>query len=334
MTHLLPGPVQRGDEVVVFDTSAAPTADRSGWVVPLHAWVRDDRPLGPVPGLVDLAARALELTPDPADEDIFRERARPFLADDESWREVKVRVAGRLRTLPLTDSEGHARSTVVLPRRAGAPASVPVNAVLPRGDHRRVRGRVHLVGPTGVSVISDVDDTVKVSDVVDRTELLANTFLRPFRPVPGMPELYGSWAARGAAFHYVTSSPWQLYHPLRRFFAEVGLPGGSMEMKTFSVTLERFTALFADPLRTKLPSVEAILRAWPHRRFVLVGDSGEKDPEVYAAAARRSPGRVERIYIRRVPGSDLTDARFDEAFAGLPGGLGATFEDPADLRLP
>jgi len=334
VTRLHPSPVRPDQEVVLFDAAASLTADRRGWVVPVHAWVRDDRPLGRIPNVVDLAARALELTPDPDDEAYLRERAAPFLADDESWKQVNVRVGGRLCRLPLTDSEGHTRGTTVLPSSPASGDEVSARVVLPRGDRRSVQARVRLVGPTGLSVISDVDDTVKESNVVDRSELLANTFLRRFRSIPGVPETFTEWARRGAAFHYVTSSPWQLYHPLRRFFDEVGLPVGPMEMKTFSVTLERFTALFADPLRTKLPSIEAILRAWPGRRFVLVGDSGEKDPEVYAEAARRNPGRVLRVFIRRVPGSDLADGRFREAFAGVAPELWETFEDPASLRLP
>ena len=78
------------------------------------------------------------------------------------------------------------------------------------GDERQLGGAVQLLPPRGVSVVSDVDDTIKISQVADHRELLNNTFLRPMEAVPGMPALYRRWAKDGAAFHYVTASPWQL----------------------------------------------------------------------------------------------------------------------------
>ena len=332
---IFPSPIRPDEEVVLFDTAAAPTPDRDSWVVPVHAWVYESASEFAGGGLVDALAKILELTEDPRDEALLIERGRPFTADDQSWKDVRVRVEGRLRSLPLTDSEGHTRATFRVPR-AGGRATEPgeVRAIFPRGDRRRSVARVHFVGPTGVSVISDIDDTVKVSDVADRASLLQNTFTSPFRAVPGMPEVYSDWAQRGAVFHYVSSSPWQLYRPLRAFFAEAGLPAGPMEMKTFSARLSRFVSLFDDPVRTKLPVIESILKAWPQRRFVLVGDSTEKDAEVYAEAARRYPSQVERIWIRRVPGVPVLSGRFESVFAGLPRSVWGLFDDPQDLRFP
>ncbi len=65
-----------------------------------------------------------------------------------------------------------------------------IQAVLGVGDSRTFTGRVHLIASHGVSVISDIDDTIKHSQVTDKSELLQNTFLREFRAVEGMPELY------------------------------------------------------------------------------------------------------------------------------------------------
>ena len=67
------------------------------------------------------------------------------------------------------------------------------------------------------------------------------------------------------------------------------------------------------------------------RRFILIGDSGEKDPEVYGDIARAFPRQIDRILIRRAPGDRLGEARFAEAFAGLPANRWHVFDDPATV---
>jgi phosphatidate phosphatase APP1 len=183
-------------------------------------------------------------------------------------------------------------------------------------------------------VISDIDDTVKVSNVADRRELLKNTLLREFVAVPGMPEVFSRWQAAGAAFHYVSASPWQLSDCLCAFLGAAGLPAGSMHLKLFrlkdSTPLGRLTAR----KRSKRRAIEQIMRDFPGRRFTLVGDSGERDPEVYAAVARRRPEQVTGVFIRRV--SDRAAAshvslRFDKLARRLPAGMLQTFVHATDL---
>jgi len=196
-------------------------------------------------------------------------------------------------------------------------------------------GRIHLVDEQGVSVISDIDDTVKVRNVADRRELLRNTLLREFIPVAGMPEAYCRWQQAGAAFHYVSASPWQLSNCLCAFLGAAGLPSGSMHLKLFrlkdTTPLGRLTAR----KRSKRRTIEQIMDDFPGRRFVLVGDSGERDPEVYAAVARRRPEQVSGVLIRRV--ADRTAAsqaslRFDKLARRLPEGALRTFTSAEELE--
>ena len=82
-----------------------------------------------------------------------------------------------------------------------------------------------LVPPEGLSIISDIDDTVKVSNVLNKRELLANTFLREFTPIEGMAALFRRWGrAHGAVFHYVSASPWQLQPELQAFLQDAVRP--------------------------------------------------------------------------------------------------------------
>jgi len=156
-------------------------------------------------------------------------------------------------------------------------------------------GAVYFIPPYGWSVISDIDDTVKITGVVGvpRAEMVRNTFMREFVAANGMPRLFQDWASQGAAFHYVSSSPWQLQPELSSFFVKAGLPGGSFHLKDFDVRGRGFFNYFLTPSAKSKPlAIETLLAAFPSRRFVLVGDSGEKDPEIYAGIARAHPEQV------------------------------------------
>jgi phosphatidate phosphatase APP1 len=193
-------------------------------------------------------------------------------------------------------------------------------------------GEVYLLDAAGLCVISDIDDTIKISEVRDRDALLRNTFLRPYRAVEGMAEVYAEWAQRPAvSFHYVSASPWQLFRPLRDFLKDAGFPEGPMELKHFRWTDSSFFNLFASPEEYKPAVIAPLLERLPGRRFVLVGDSGEKDPEIYAALARRYPAQVVRILIRDVTGEGPNAERFGTVFVGLPPDLWRIFRDPAGV---
>lgn len=164
----------------------------------------------------------------------------------------------------------------------------------------------------------------------NRHELIRNTFSRPFKPAPGMAALYASWATNaGAQFHYVSAGPWQLYPPLSEFILSEGFPAGIFHMKYFRVKDETFWDLFKSPERYKPGVIEPMLKRFPERRFILVGDSGEKDPEIYGGIARRHKKQIAKICIRDV--TDDLEARYLDAFEGLPRELWTIFKDPAEL---
>ncbi|MFM8471099.1 MAG: phosphatidate phosphatase App1 family protein, partial [Limisphaerales bacterium] len=189
-----------------------------------------------------------------------------------------------------------------------------------------------LLADTGLSVISDVDDTIKVSHVRDRRALLRKTFYEPFQAVDGMAAVYRAWATNGANFHYVSASPWQLYEPLAEFTATNGFPAGSWHLKQFRVKDGSFLALFDSPEHYKPAVIEPMLRQFPNRRFILVGDSGERDPEIYGALARKFPQQVHRIYIRDVTDEDAEAARYQTAFKDVPRERWSVFRQPSEIR--
>jgi len=273
--------------------------------------------------------------------EVFTERARPFLVDNQQGKAISVRLGTKDYPVGQSGANGHFRGTIrlgkeeaaALVRGPGGQAGwVMFQAVTPPGDDRIFPGKVGLLAETGISVISDVDDTVKVSQVRDRRELLANTFLREFRGVPGMAEAYRKWAADGAAFHYVSASPWQLYDPLARFLAAEGFPDGSFHLKVFRLKDPSFFDLYADPEAYKRRAIEPILKSFPGRKFVLVGDSGEKDPEVYGALARDHRAQIVRIFIRDVTGEPADGERYRTAFQAVGKERWRVFRSADEIR--
>lgn len=174
-------------------------------------------------------------------------------------------------------------------------------------------GWIRLLEPEGVSVISDIDDTIKITDIpAGRSVVLENTFFKPYQAVPGMAERYQEYGPE-VAFHYVSGSPWQLYRPLSEFLwsDEVNFPMGSFHMKTVTKNLLSLSTwsglgdlLFNEDFtyEQKKEQIEGILKTFPDRKFILYGDSGESDPEIFSELNQIYGDRIVRMVIRDVRG--------------------------------
>ena len=332
----------KADEVVVFYPTYAHQVDNGrAWSVEIHGSIFE-----PEEGsltreaTLGLLRRSLGLTRGQGDTELFKKRARAFLVDNERGKRITVRLGGEVYEAGTSEANGHFRATLKLPAAevqrllSASPAGndwLAFQAVTRPGDRRRFAGRAQLIAPKGLSVISDVDDTIKISMVTDRGALLRNTFLRPFEPVEGMSAVYRRWAAAGATFHYVSASPWQLYGPLSELLRAQDFPPGSFHLKLFRLKDASALQLFASQEGYKSKVIEVILADFPDRRFILVGDSGEQDPEIYGALGRRHPGQIVRILIRSVDGSGKEHPRFQAAFEGIPGDRWRVFRDPDEL---
>jgi phosphatidate phosphatase APP1 len=118
------------------------------------------------------------------------------------------------------------------------------------------------------------------------------------------------------------------------FLNNSGFPRRSMSLKHFRFTDSTLMNLFQKGIETKPAQITPIVQTFPLRRFVLVGDSGQEDPEVYAAMMRRFPDQIERVYIRNITQAAPTDARFSNVFMGIDPHKWRLFVDPATLELP
>jgi len=319
-----------------FTTGASLDRNSGQWRVPIHA-----RVYRLVPGRVrkrliaGTLKRLFGVVPDREAQLQFDERLGLLISDNLGDRRIVIEVAGRNHVLPPTGSDGHVRLTIDVPAAdvAAAVASgrLPFKAVLGARDGRDFSGMALLVAPEGRSIISDIDDTVKITHVTDTARMLAATFAKPFESVAGMAQRYRGWAQDGAAIHYVSSTPWHLHRPLIDFLAASGFPAATMTLKQIRLKDSSIGNILADASVTKPPAIAALLRAYPGRTFVLVGDSGEKDPEIYADVMREHRDRIERIFIRNVTGARPDDERLQAAFAGLNRSRWRLFDDASEL---
>lgn len=235
---------------------------------------------------------------------IFERRLRYFLVDNKRGRDIRIIISGDEFTLPATSPDGHILSTIKItdrPEYKKGDGFQEFYTINKGGGNKTFTGRFQVIGEKGYSVISDIDDTIKVSNVHDKKELAKNTFFREFAPVKGMPEFYRKLKDNGAVFHYVSGSPWQLYPEIDSFLAANGFPDGAVELKLFRVK-DRSSIGFitADQFSYKVSRIKTIIDRFPRRKFILIGDSGEKDPEVYAEIARLYGERIRFIFIRDV----------------------------------
>ncbi len=330
------------ESIALFPTYATRVGPGETWNLRVHGWVYETE-IGP--GLIGLAADLANIPLNVADPD-GRARASlrltPFLADSESGKRIVIRICRATFRVGRTDDSGHFRGEIrIAPeavktiRAAGDFRNdrLKYSVVFPNGDSRTADGRIYFIEPTGLSVISDIDDTIKLSDVTDRRALLLNTFVEEFRPVPGMAELYRSWVTeRDAVFHYVSASPWQLFDPLSEFLLSEAFPEGTLQLRTVKWSPRSAVELLGSPTRYKTEVIERILSDFPQRKFALVGDDGEQDPEIYGELARRHRDQIVRILIRTPETLPDDRARFTTAFANLPHQLWRLFVEPSELR--
>jgi len=333
--------IRASDDVVFYPTYARQSDDGSHWHVRVHGLIFEpERSSLKRTALFSLLRRMLGLLPEQAETVTFRERARPFLVGNLSGRTIHIRLGEQVYEAGTSTANGHFSATLELPSdevkklQVVGPGGLPelhYTGVVQPNDARSFTGRVQLIGKQGLSIISDIDDTIKISNVGNRRKLLGNTFLRSFKPVDGMSQQFDQWAQRGACFHYVSATPWQLFGPLESFRETEKFPPGPWELKAIRLKDRSALTLFTSQANYKPAVLRKILTDFPERQFVLIGDSGEQDPEIFGEMAREHPKQIVRVLVRHAA-EQPANARFERAFEKLPAERWQVFKDAAELK--
>ncbi len=205
---------------------------------------------------------------------------------NDGWHPVPLRLVGLPKGVELTGDDAIAATATVL---------------VPPPDAE-------------FGIISDIDDTVVETGATSLPRMFRNTFLREFRqrlPFPGVAEFYralqlGLNGKRNNPLFYVSSSPWNLYDLLDDYMTFHGLPAGPLLLRDFGI---RRANLREGHLDHKLREITQVFETYPKLTFVLIGDSGQRDPTIYREVVRRFPGRVRAIYIRDVEAGQAESKR-------------------------
>lgn len=303
-----PHPSQRPHLAAVVEDHFYATA---GWVLRRAGWrPRLETYAGyGTPDRVRVLARVLLSRPSPAapDRDTLRAARRGFrhfLTVPAPHRRVRLQV-GDATSVVTSDRAGYI--DVELPTGAPLPAGwQPALLTCLDGPDQCEADALLLVldERTRFGVVSDIDDTTMVT-AVPRPLLAAwNTFVRHSstrRAVPGMPELYQALQREhpDAGFFYLSTGAWNTAGTLRAFLSRNAYPPGPLLLTDWGPTL---TGWFRSGRAHKEASLELLMSWFPHIRWMLIGDDGQHDVEIYERTARRRPDRVRVVAIRQLTG--------------------------------
>jgi phosphatidate phosphatase APP1 len=262
-------------------------------------------------GRVLLLGRVLQneglLDPDPSHSKVRNLIAmlKRLESDPLPFARVRARIAGTEREL-IADDEGFLREwievgSVTQPGWGSIKLELsdPAEGIVQRAE-------APFLTPPGTAaygVISDMDDTVIQSHVTDFVRAAGMVLLENARtrlPFPGVAAFYralqdGRSGGAGNPIFYVSSSPWNLYDVIAEFLDAQRIPAGPLLLRDWDLgpSLLRNSAY-------KTGVIREILSAYPELPFILVGDSGQEDPEIYAEIVATHPGRILAVYIRSV----------------------------------
>lgn len=330
--------LQKDAELIFLPSYALRNDAGADWQIWIHAWVFEPESDSVKRKLfIDVAKKDIGLGRDDVRSKQFETMMRFLLVDQEQSQKIGVVIGGKQFYLGKTDRIGHVESTITVPDsdvkktiiNTGGARYITFYARTTTKPQRFINGRARILEKSGVMVVSDIDDTVKITGVGNQKQMIENSLCRPFRAVSGMAGLYRALAQHGAVFQYVSASPWQMYPHLSEFLSRAGFPDGLFQLRY--VGLKSVSGLFASSESVKKPYILRLMKEFPAYQFILIGDSGEKDPELYGECARNYPAQVIGIVIRNITDESREDERMAKAFSGIQPGLWHLVKKPGDL---
>ncbi|MFB6317512.1 App1 family protein [Saccharicrinis sp. FJH54] len=174
-------------------------------------------------------------------------------------------------------------------------------------------------------IISDVDDTIIVSHsthILRKLRLMLLQNSRTRTPLPGAAAFYralhkGVNGDNQNPVFYVSSSEWNLYDLLDDFCTYHDFPKGVFLLKELKSGLLKLRKKEKQEHQHKYKKITTILETYPDLPFVLIGDSGQKDPEIYARIATEYTHRIKAVYIRLIRKKDRDEKRLEKRMGKL-----------------
>jgi phosphatidate phosphatase APP1 len=236
--------------------------------------------------------------------------ARRFASDEVAGARLRATFEG-LHVETTADVEGFFEVHFPLPEPLGGAGWYRVELDLlapPSPGGGEVRSTAHVLVPHAAQfgVISDLDDTVvhsSATNVLKMAWIVVRNNAHTRLPFEGVAAFYralqlGADERASNPIFYVSSSPWNIYDMLVDFLNVHGVPPGPLFLKDWSLSV------LGKHRDYKIGVIRRLLSTYEDLPFVLIGDSGEEDPEIYLQVVREHPGRITAVYIRDVASAE------------------------------
>ncbi len=149
----------------------------------------------------------------------------------------------------------------------------------------------------GIGIISDLDDTIKITHVANPLSATVNGVFRT-KVFRGMPEFFLESKVYSQELHIITASPGIIAKNVRRTLDSSGINYNSVSFKN---PLKK-----EDKISYKVRKIKEILERSPND-FILLGDDVDKDPEVFLKVQKLYPHRIVKSYIHVIRNRTLPD---------------------------
>lgn len=236
-----------------------------------------------------------------------------FETDEVPGIEVVAKI-GAQSFHTITDSEGYytfhlsAASIQNYQPKTTRSTDFSVEISLPSARHRCADVKASVVRPAldaRFGVISDIDDTVLLTKATSLLQMMRLTLMSSSKArvaFAGVSAFYRALHNNKNPFFYVSSSPWNLYEFLDDFMRLKDIIAGPILLRDFGIDRTKF--IVNDHKTHKLSQITKVLDCYPDLPFILIGDSGQQDPEIYTQCVKNYPGRILAIYIRNASDAD------------------------------
>lgn len=232
---------------------------------------------------------------------------RRFETDEIPAARLKLQL-GDVQQKATSDQEGFFAVEIASQNRLsdGLWHTVQVSLLEPQQeDAVSAQAEVMVVHEAQFAVVSDIDDTVVRTAATDMLKMIKIAYLgnaKSRRPFVGVPEFYQA-LQRGTGngpnpIFYASSSAWNMYDLFAKFMDFNGIPKGPILLRDIELSLANWLSF--DHESHKLENILPLLERYPNLPFLLIGDSGQQDAEIYSTIAEEHPGRVLGILIRDV----------------------------------
>lgn len=235
----------------------------------------------------------------------FKQALKRFRVRTIDQAIVEVTVNGATKTT-RTDDKGF--FTCVFDYENLDPGWHPYRLYWPRKG-KSCKGEYLVPDETATGVISDIDDTLLISHSTKWMKkmillLFRNAYSRKTIPMVKhwhikLNSLNGELHPDG--FFYVSNSEWNLYDFLVDFFEINTLPKGVFLLQNLKEGLRDLVRSGRVKSDHKINAIRGLLDFYPDKPFILVGDNGQKDMEIYADICREYKGRIKGVMIRKIP---------------------------------